>query len=122
VTLTSSVSDLSVPTAQNPPMRWTCFYGLILLALLASSPSVARDDDKDHELAHQLLQEGRILPLAKIVEAVSKEIPGEMLEVEFEVEDEGYIYELKILRPDGKVQEVEVDAASGRILKIEDDD
>jgi uncharacterized membrane protein YkoI len=95
---------------------------LILLASLAASPGLARDEGKDHDLAHQLLQEGRILPLAKIVDAVSKLVPGEILEVEFEVEDKGYIYELKILRPDGRVQEVEADATSGKILKIEDDE
>jgi uncharacterized membrane protein YkoI len=103
-------------------MRRTFLYALALLGLFAASPGFARDDDNDHELAHQLLQEGRILPLAKIIESVSKEVPGEMLEVEFEVEDEGYVYELKLLRPDGKVQEIEVDAVSGKILKIEDDD
>ena len=45
-----------------------------------------------------------------------------MLEVELELDEAGYVYELKLLRPDGKVQEVEADAASGNILKIEDDD
>ena len=46
----------------------------------------------------------------------------EEFEVEFEVEDGAYVYEIKILRPDGRVQEVEADAATGKILKIEDDD
>lgn len=45
-----------------------------------------------------------------------------MLEVELEREDGAYVYEFKILRPNGLVQEVEADAATGKILKIEDDD
>ena len=53
---------------------------------------------------------------------MQRQVPGKMLEVELELEKTGYVYELKLLRPDGKVQEVEVDAASGNILKIEDDD
>ena len=48
--------------------------------------------------------------------------PGEMIEVELDREDGAYVYELKILRSDGKIQEIEVDAATGQITKIEDDD
>jgi uncharacterized membrane protein YkoI len=92
----------------------------VLLAAVASAPAFA--DDDDHELARKLLTEGRILPLAKVVDGVMADVPGEMLEVEFEVEDGVYVYEIKILRPNGRVQEVEADAATGKILKIEDDD
>ncbi len=92
----------------------------VLLAAFAPAPAFA--DDDDHELARRLLTEGLILPLAKVVDGVMGAVPGEMLEVEFEVEDGAYVYEIKILRPDGRVQEVEADAATGKILKIEDDD
>ena len=53
---------------------------------------------------------------------VQAQVPGEVLEVEFEAEHGTHVYEFKILRSDGKVQEVEVDAATGKITKIEDDD
>jgi uncharacterized membrane protein YkoI len=69
-----------------------------------------------------LLAEGQIRSLPAIIEEVKIQVPGEMLEVEFESEKGLYKYEIKILRPDGKVQEVEVDARTGAILKIEDDD
>lgn len=99
-------------------------FALILIALVAAigAPRSAAGDDFDHDLARRLLEQGRILPLAEIVDKVRSEIPGEMLEVEFETDDGAYIYELKILRPDGRVQEIEVEAASGKIVKIEDDD
>ena len=99
-------------------------FALILIALVAAigAPRSAAGDDSDHDLARRLLEQGRILPLAEIVDKVRSEIPGEMLEVEFETDDGAYIYELKILRPDGRVQEIEVEAASGKIVKIEDDD
>jgi uncharacterized membrane protein YkoI len=94
------------------------------MALLVAGAGAALggDDDDDHELAHRLTQEGRIRPLAEIVAAVQAKIPGEMIEVELDREDGAYVYELKILRSDGKIQEIEVDAATGRINKIEDDD
>jgi uncharacterized membrane protein YkoI len=99
-------------------------FAWILITLIATigAPRGAAADDSDHDLARRLLEQGRILPLADIVDKVRSEIPGEMLEVEFETDDGAYIYELKILRPDGRVQEIEVEAASGKIIKIEDDD
>src|SRR5688572_15008802 len=96
---------------------------LAAAALLCLSPSAAlAGDDIDHQEAHRLLQEGRILPLSEILKRVSQKVPGEILEVELEFDDGAYVYELKILGRNGRVQEVEVDAPSGTILKIEDDD
>lgn len=92
---------------------------LVLLIVLAGGASA---DDIDHERALELLREGRIRPLSEVVEAVRREIPGELLKVELELEDGVYVYELKILRPEGRVQEIEADAATGKILDIEDDD
>lgn len=91
-------------------------------ALLLLASGVSQGDDDDHELARRLLQEGRIRPLAELTQSVRREIPGELLEVEFELENGIYVYEFKILRPDGRIQEVEVDAATSKIVKVEDDD
>lgn len=90
--------------------------------IVAASPWARGGDDADHELARRLLAEGRIKPLAEIMGAIHKEVPGEMLEVEFEAEDGRYVYEFKILTPHGAVQEIEVDAATGKVLEVEDDD
>ena len=102
------------------------FHRLVLLSLavftLLASPVRSDDDAADHNLARRLVAEGQIRALAVIVEEVKVQVPGEMLEVEFESEKGIYKYELKILRPDGKIQEVEVDARTGTILKVEDDD
>jgi uncharacterized membrane protein YkoI len=97
-----------------------CTFAAALFAMLAAG--LAHADDVGPETAKRLVSEGRIKPLSEILNAVKRQVPGEMLEVELELEKTGYVYELKLLRPDGKVQEVEADAASGNILKIEDDD
>lgn len=91
-------------------------------ALMLVTVSYAKSDDIDHQEARRLVQEGRILPLAEIVARVGRSVPGEVLDIELEREDGAYVYELEILRPNGRLQEVEVDAGSGRILKLEDDD
>jgi len=100
--------------------RFAVCVACALLLLGCMLPAVA--DDDDHERARELLREGRILPLSQVVQGVLAQVPGELLEVEFENEDGVHVYELKLLRPDGRVQEVEADAATGKILKIEDDD
>ena len=100
--------------------RRCTFVAVALFAVLAAG--IAHADDVGPETAKRLLAEGRIKPLAEILDAVKRQVPGEMLEVELEPDEAGYVYELKLLRPDGKVQEIEADAASGKILKIEDDD
>jgi uncharacterized membrane protein YkoI len=98
-----------------------CRHFFIGLALFLAT-SAARSDDDDQELARRLVQDGRIRPLADIVAAVRPEVPGEILEVEFDTENGVYVYKLKILQADGKVEEVEVDAESGKVIKIEDED
>ena len=107
-------------------MKNVILQRLMLLSVAAltvfASPVRADDDAADHNLARRLVAEGQIRALAVIVEEVKVQVPGEMLEVEFESDKGIYKYELKILRPDGKIQEVEVDARTGAILKIEDDD
>ena len=47
---------------------------------------------------------------------------GKLIETELEYDDGIIKYDLKVLRPNGRVQEVELDAATGELLKIEDDD
>jgi uncharacterized membrane protein YkoI len=94
---------------------------LLLAAALVLTTGGALAGDDDHLLAKRALEEGRILPLSDILAKVKAEIPGKEIEVELEAEDGILIYELKMLRPDGRVQEVEVDAATGKILKVEDD-
>ncbi len=97
-----------------------CAITAALFAVLTASLAYA--DDVGPETAKRLLGEGRIKPLSEVLDAVKRQVPGEMLEVELELGKTGYVYELKLLRPDGKVQEIVADAASGDVLKIEDDD
>lgn len=92
----------------------------MLLAGALASP--LRADDVGPDVARRLLAEGRIKPLTEILSAVQPHVPGEVLEVELELEKGVYVYEIKLLGPNGRVQEVEADAATGNILAIEDDD
>ncbi|MBB4285477.1 PepSY domain-containing protein [Roseospira goensis] len=84
-----------------------------------------RDSDRvpdAHERARQLLQQGRIRPLAEILSQVGTALEGRLIDTEFEREDGLYVYEFTVVRPNGRVQEIYVDAATARVVKIEDDD
>lgn len=99
----------------------------ILLAALAglviAAPARADDDDRrDQEIARRALLEGRIKSLAEITEIVKPQLPGTILGVELEVDKGTFVYEFDVVDQSGKLKEVDVDAATGTILKIEDDD
>ncbi|EEE45316.1 PepSY domain-containing protein [Roseibium alexandrii] len=59
---------------------------------------------------------------AQAIEIALKEVPGTVQETEFEREDGKEIFEVEIVTADGVEMEVEIDAASGTILEIEQDD
>lgn len=81
------------------------------------------DDERDHEIARKALSEGRIRPLTDIMDELKAQFPGQIVGVELEVKKTGaFVYEFKILTPQGKLKEVNVDAATAKILTIEDDD
>jgi len=100
--------------------------GLLAAAVLgfaAATPVRGGDDARDQEIARRALKEGRIRSLSEITEQVRPHLPGKILGVKLDVEDGGRIvYEFDVIDPSGRLKEVEVDAASGAILSIEDDD
>jgi uncharacterized membrane protein YkoI len=101
-----------------------CLLAAAMVSVAVVTPVRADDDDaRDQEIARRALLEGRILSLSEITEKIKPNLPGNILGVELEVEDRGRIvYEFNIIDSSGRLMEVEVDAATGDILKIEDDD
>lgn len=92
----------------------------IFLAALALGVS-ARDLSQDEAL--RLREQGRIIPLEKLLELVAQRHPhSSLLEVELEEDDDIYIYEVELATRDGVVRELEFDAHTGKILKDEEDD
>ncbi len=91
------------------------------LALILIVPAQARDLDQDEAL--RLRQQGAILPFEYFLEQAYQRHPGaRLLEAELEEEDGRYIYEIELLTRGGQVRELDFDAASGRLLKDEEDD
>ena len=94
----------------------------LALALLAvCSLAAARDLDQDEAL--KLRQQGVILPLEQLMQQALGRHPGaRLLEAELEEKHNQYVYEVELLTTEGVVREIKLDAASGALLKDEEDD
>lgn len=95
----------------------------ITVGILGAGFVVSAATYEDYERAREAVELGEILPLADILDLVESRHGGRMIEVEFEVEEDGYYYELELIQPDGRVFEVKIDAATGETLayEVEDD-
>jgi uncharacterized membrane protein YkoI len=88
---------------------------LLLAALAAPAPG---DDRRDHEQARAALAAGQILPLRTVLERIRPDFPGEALEVELEQESGHWIYKVKLLRADGGVSKLRLDARDASLLGV----
>lgn len=95
------------------------FIALAGLITMLSQPVLA---DQGADRARQLLMQGEILPLQQIIDKAVAVKPGQLLETELEHDDGRYIYELEILDLHGQVWELELDARTGELLELENED
>jgi uncharacterized membrane protein YkoI len=89
--------------------------------MILGSLHVTRADD-DHIEARRLLDSGEILPLEVILNNVKQTFPGRILDVELEKEDSHIVYEVEILGEDGVVSEIYINARTGKVLSVKEDD
>lgn len=120
-----SVSGASGGNRYIPPMRRrllliALFAGLALAPLGAAAQGGRGRDD--HNRAREAMERRDALPLAQILEAALRSVPGEVLEVELEREDGRLLYEIEILARNGRVRSVTLDARTARVIEVEDDD
>ena len=92
-------------------------FALALWFCLFAVMPAAASDHADHDRARAALQAGEILPLTTVLQRVAAEHPGQVLEVELEQEDGRWVYEVKLLQAGGRLVKLELDAASGELLK-----
>ena len=98
-------------------------HALLFILALAAAPAFA--DRDDHDRARHALEAGEILPLSEILAAATAVRPGRVIEIDLERDDGRWVYELELVSPQGRLYEMEIDAASGTVLEVEhekDDD
>ncbi|WP_137807550.1 PepSY domain-containing protein [Pseudomonas sp. G(2018)] len=103
------------------PLSSTRAVGCLALTLVAfCSATMARDLDQDEAL--RLRQQGVILPLEQVLQIALDRYPGaKLLEAELEEKHDVYMYEVELLTTEGVVRELDLDAATGRLLKDKED-
>jgi uncharacterized membrane protein YkoI len=100
-------------------------YVFIILCLSLSPLAAAHadddHDDDDYEARAGLnaaMNAAKILALSDILERVQARLEGRILEIEFEREDGRPIYEIYVLRKDGRRLEYEIDARTARFSTL----
>lgn len=106
----NTVIDWSV---RSPQMA---LLGLLCASLLLGSARADDDRDVDHDRARAALQAGEVLPLSTVLERVSRDYPGQVLEVELTRHDSRWIYKFKLLQPGGNLLRLHVDARTGAVM------
>lgn len=86
-----------------------------LLGLAA--PPAAGQERRDHERARAALEAGQIRPLSELLTDVERRFRGRVIEADLERDDGQWLYEFKILPPNGRLFRVEVDAATGQLVR-----
>lgn len=80
------------------------------------------DQDHSHDRARRATAAGEILPIAAIYERARLAGLGRILEAELDRSHGRWVYEIKVLSPEGRLFELKLDAATGRVLDREESD
>ena len=79
--------------------------------LLATSAWSAGKDD--HERVRRAVESGQVLALPTVLERLSREHPGQVLDVDLEQDGDHLVYEIKLLKSDGQLVHLKLDARTG---------
>ena len=97
---------------------------LLTLALLIA-PTFAGGQSQippDFELARDAVARGEILPLAEVLSRLQTSHPGRVIEVELEYSHDILVYEVELVTGDGRLIEVDMNAATGEIVGMDEED
>lgn len=101
---------------------WALALGALLL-LTGGVPSWADEDHPSREAVRQAVEAGAVAPLEDLLARVASQFEGRVLKVELEWEDHvpgNWVYEVKLLSPDGRVLKLEYQARTLDLLRTRD--
>jgi uncharacterized membrane protein YkoI len=70
----------------------------------------------DEDQARHALASGEVLPLDRVEAWLREAAPGEVVDLELEREDGIWVYEFKIISPDGRMLKARVNAKTGQLI------
>jgi uncharacterized membrane protein YkoI len=95
--------------------------GVGALAAASLFPSVSEAAPKDHERARKAVKSGKILPLKKVLQRISKKYPGKVVDadvrevVDKKTKKKEWLYFLKVIDKKGRVTDLTVDARTAKV-------
>ncbi len=89
---------------------------LLMIGALVAAPALGQSRNGHHQ-ARAALEAGEIRPLSELMTEVERRYLGRVIEVELERENGRWQYEIKVLPPNGRLFEVELDASTGELLR-----
>jgi uncharacterized membrane protein YkoI len=92
----------------------------LLLATALVTPLAHADDDLDR--LRDAVNRGEVMPLSALQDEVRRAFPGEIIGVRLDEDDDRFTYEFKVLKANGRLVEIEMDAKDGRVLDVDNDD
>lgn len=112
----------------NAIIRKLAVIGAVLALLIAAGATMqpfawAKDDKSDckrsQDCALQALKSGEIRPLTDVLAVARDKLPGEVIKVELDRDDGVWVYEIKVLTSSGKRREIEINAQTLAVIKID---
>jgi uncharacterized membrane protein YkoI len=96
---------------------------LICAAIVPPQGAIGEDRRQDckqsQDCALDAFKSGQIRPLSEVLAVAREKLPGEVVKIELEREDGVWVYEIKVLTRSGRRREVEIDARTLAVIKIE---
>lgn len=86
------------------------------ISLLVSETARADEDKIGPDVVRELVAKGELMPLDEILRRNEKDVIGRIIEIELERKSIGYVYEIKVLRPDGRKLELKINGLTGTII------
>lgn len=103
------------------PVRRLLLAGAGALLLLPAALADDRTGEREHDRVRRDVEKGQVKPLAELRHIVLARVAGTIIDTRIDRDGRVTVYEFRVLRSDGHVVEVEVDAATGLILEVEND-
>jgi uncharacterized membrane protein YkoI len=103
--------------AEMPLIVCLCFA--LVLGWTEAFPAMAEEprsiERNDQDIVREALERGESLPLETVLASVRRAFAGEIVGVEIERNKLGWVYEIKVIAPNGAIQKIEVDPKTGRM-------
>lgn len=85
-------------------------------SLLLVETACAHKDQIGPDAARELVAKGELMPLEEILRRNESELVGRIIEIELERKSSGFVYEIKVLRPDGRKIELKFSGHTGNVI------